>query len=40
MPWWWPIIARQRWKNKQQNNDSNDTAEQYEHRGACNCRSI
>jgi len=39
MPWWWPIIAIQRWKSKQQNNNGIDT-EQYEHRGACNCRSI
>jgi len=39
MPWWWPIIAIQRWKNKQQNSNSIDT-EQYEHRGACNCGSI
>ena len=40
MPWWWPIIAVQRWKNKQQNNIGTDTESQYEHRGACNCRSI
>ena len=39
MPWWWPIIAIQRWKNKQQSNISADIS-QYEHRGACNCRSI
>ena len=40
MPWWWPIIAIQRWKNKQQNNIGTDTESQYEHRGACNCGSI
>lgn len=40
MPWWWPIIAIQRWNKQQQNHTNREDEEEYIHQGSCQCGSI
>ena len=40
MPWWWPIIAMQRWNKQKKNTTSATTENQFEHKGSCQCGSI
>lgn len=50
LPWWWPVIALQRRRNKREGSlegevDQSDAREKnmergFEHRGSCHCRSV
>ena len=40
MPWWWPIMAMQRWNKQKKNTTSATTENQFEHKGSCQCGSI